>query len=324
MIEHRDAEKADHNPLPEVAGKSVLFVASTGGHLEQLVMMTPLMEVSASSRWVTFDTPQARSLLVGKNATFVPYVASRDWKSVLRAASILNRSIDWNEFEAVVSTGAAVALSALPLARLRRIPTFYIESVSRFDGPSMTGKIVSRARLARTFTQHPEWASARWPFRFSLLNSYKVRTRSTTAPQRMKVLVTLGTIKPFRFDSMVDAVLRALPPSAEVTWQLGSTLRSDLPGTTHESVSVSEFERLATDSDVVVSHAGVGSTLRLLELGISPILIPRRKARREHVDDHQLQVATRLAKLGLVDMVAPDDLSEEHLTRATSRGIERA
>ena len=52
-----------------------------------------------------------------------------------------------------------------------------------------------------------------------------------------------------------------------------------------------EFARAARDADVVVTHAGVGTLLELLGMGIYPVLAVRRAHRGEHVDDHQIEIA---------------------------------
>ena len=128
------------------------------------------------------------------------------------------------------------------------------------------------------------------------------------------MFVTLGTIEPYRFDALIDNILRVLPGDAEVTWQLGSTPREDLPGRVAKVVSLEEFDRLAVEADVVVSHAGVGSALRLLNLGVSAIIVPRRQERGEHVDNHQQQAAAQLAQGGLCRVreagaITPQDLN---------------
>jgi UDP-N-acetylglucosamine transferase subunit ALG13 len=50
----------------------------------------------------------------------------------------------------------------------------------------------------------------------------------------------------------------------------------------------------------VITHAGVGSIMSALGVGQRPIVIARRADLGEHVDDHQLQIATELSRRGLV------------------------
>ncbi|WP_280759837.1 glycosyltransferase [Prescottella agglutinans] len=132
------------------------------------------------------------------------------------------------------------------------------------------------------------------------------------------MFVTLGTIQPYRFDRAVDAVLAVIEPGDEVVWQVGSTVRADLPGTVLREVSQDEFRRLSSESDVTVTHAGVGSILELLDLGRVPVIAVRSGGFDEHVDDHQRQIADEMVRRGLVfelDLEAP---SREAFERACS------
>jgi UDP-N-acetylglucosamine transferase subunit ALG13 len=56
----------------------------------------------------------------------------------------------------------------------------------------------------------------------------------------------------------------------------------------------------------------------LLELGIHPIVVPRRKSRGEHVDDHQLQICRLVASLGIATVCEPEELTDATL-RAAAR-----
>ena len=91
----------------------------------------------------------------------------------------------------------------------------------------------------------------------------------------LKILVTLGTIAPYRFDRAVDAVLSLLGPGDEVTWQLGATTRTDLPGRVVTQVSPKEMETMSLEADVVVAHSGVGSILQQFSVGKSSVLAVR-------------------------------------------------
>ena len=59
------------------------------------------------------------------------------------------------------------------------------------------------------------------------------------------------------------------------------------------------------------THAGVGSVLVALANGKRPVVVPRRKAFGEAVDDHQLQLGRRFAAAGLVTLVEdPEELAD--------------
>ena len=58
-----------------------LLAASTGGHLAQLCKWSATLGSSDDSLWVTFDTPQSRSLLDGRRVMHVPYIEPRDYRN---------------------------------------------------------------------------------------------------------------------------------------------------------------------------------------------------------------------------------------------------
>jgi len=301
--------------------RKMLLVASTGGHLAQLVRLSPGLGASDDSLWVTFRTPQSESLLAGKRVHYVPYVRSRDLLGAIKAANVIRRVVRQERFDLAVSTGAAIAVSALPIAKLAGIETLYIESVSRVEGPSLSGRMIAALRAASLRTQHAGWATKRWSLHPSVFATY--RPIDAVPTERPSLFVSLGTIEGYRFDAMVDQILATGMADERTVWQLGFTTgRADLPGSTYQQVSADQFAKFASDADVVVTHAGVGSLLGLLELGIYPVLVTRRKARGEHVDDHQQQIARLASSLGVAAAVDVPDLSADVLREATRRSIE--
>lgn len=296
-----------------------LFIASTGGHLAQLMHLSGAMDASADSLWVTFRTPQSEALLKGRRVLYVPYVRPRDVLGVIRAARVINRLLSREKFDRAVSTGAALALSGLPVATLRRIPAQYIESVSRVSGPSLTGRILATTRMADLYTQHESWAGKRWKHHQSVFGDYRTQTRPATASPRL--LVTVGTIEFYRFTALIDAVLATGLADERTLWQLGSTVVNGLPGTSVEQLDHEEFKRAAWDADVVITHAGVGTVLELLDFGIYPVIVPRRRSRNEHVDDHQTQIAALVGSLGVAAVAEADELTPDLIIGASGRVV---
>ncbi|HWA66738.1 MAG TPA: glycosyltransferase [Mycobacteriales bacterium] len=302
-----------------MAERKVLLAASTGGHLAQLHRFAPLLGASADSLWVTFETNQSRSLLEGRRVCFLPYVGPRQSRPLLRTIPRIRELLRNEHFDVAASTGAGIALTTLPLARAHGVPALYIESLSRVNGPSLSGRVLAASHTVQLRTQHPAWATRRWrPFP-SVLDTYHRDDRPEVS--RPKLFVTLGTIKPYRFDALVDAVLATGLADERTVWQLGETTRSDLPGTAYQMVSRDQFNSFATEADVVVAHAGVGTLLDLLELGVSPLVVPRRRSRNEHVDDHQVEICELMARHGLVAYHEAPDLSGQAIVAASGRGV---
>ena len=67
------------------------------------------------------------------------------------------------------------------------------------------------------------------------------------------------------------------------------------------------FEALMQEADYVVTHGGVGSVMAAIRLGKMPIVVPRRKAAGEHVNDHQLELADELSRMGWCRIVSDVD-----------------
>lgn len=303
----------------------LLLAASTGGHLTQLSRFARAAGVSSDATWVTFDSPQSRDMLAGERVVWVDYIAPRDVAGTLRARRVLQEQLDPAGFDGVVSTGAAVALSAFLWARSNRVPGRYIESVSRTDGPSLTGRLVRFMRLANTYTQHAAWASTAWPHTTSVMRGFARELAAgaaaggdTGADRPLRIFVTLGTIRPYRFDRLVDRVLDIAGDGDEIVWQLGETTRDGLPGTTHSLMDTSLLLEEARAADVVVTHSGVGTILQLLGEGISPVVVPRERQHREHVDDHQLQIWQLLRESGVADPHTVDQLTRAGLLSAAA------
>lgn len=306
-----------------VKGRKVLFAASTGGHLAQLRRYSHSFEASPDSLWITFDSAQSRTLLAGSRVTYTRYVAPRDWRAVAQLSRDVRALLKDESFDMVISTGAAMSVGVLAAAKRAGIQTVYIESVSRLLGPSLSGRIIAAARLADTYTQHARWASKRWRLHRSILVGFEVsRERHEPALEGSpKLFVTLGTIRPYRFDAAINAILEVGWANGDTVWQTGVTSRDDLPGTAYAEMSSEAFERAARAADVVVTHAGVGTILQLLEWGISPVVIPRERTRGEHVDDHQLQIAELLRMEALASVVSPVELTPDILREALGKSV---
>lgn len=308
-------ERSTEARLADLAPGKFLLAASTGGHLAQLVRMSERIDADPSSLWVTFESEQSRSLLKGRRVHFLPYIAPRDWRGVAQASVRIRRILADENFDCAISTGAGIALAVLPTARVHGTRARYIESVSRIKGPSLTGRIMHNLRLVETFTQHDAWAQGRWRKEEPVLADFVRVRRERSIADGLRLFVTLGTIRPYRFDALVDAVV-ANGPYREVVWQVGETQRTDLPGTVHTYMDAEDFRAAATSADVVITHAGVGTILALLEDGVSPVVVPRRKSRGEHVDDHQMQIFDLLRQLDLGGPVEVDALEMNTLIEA--------
>lgn len=121
-------------------GSSVLLVCSSGGHLAQLYNLRSWWE-RFDRVWVTFDTPDATSLLSDERVIPAFHPTTRNVANLLRNLKLAWRTIGRERPALVVSTGAGVAVPFFLVARLRGARTAYIEVFDRIDSATLTGRL---------------------------------------------------------------------------------------------------------------------------------------------------------------------------------------
>ncbi|QHC60116.1 glycosyltransferase [Rathayibacter sp. VKM Ac-2760] len=300
-----------------------LFVCSGGGHLKQLFTLSSRFGIDpADQHWVTFDNGLSRSLLADRKVTFSRFAAPRDALPIAQNAVLAHRLLAKGDYSGVFSTGSSPAVSFMPEASLRGIDCHYIESAARADGPSITGRIMSRLPGVNTYSQYPVWADERWSFGGSIFDAY------TTGPDRpvtaiRRAVLSVGTQDLYPFDRLIAAAAPLLE-GAEVLWQTGLADVSSYGIQGHVSVPHHDLQQAAEEADVVIAHAGTGAAITAIEAGKVPILVPRLVARGEHIDDHQIQIARELDQRGLAIAASPEELTPELLLLAASRTAGRA
>ena len=297
-----------------------LLVASTGGHLDELVRLRPrLLPEDAAVEWVTFDTEQARALLPGERVHHVRYLGPRDYRSTVTNLAPAVRLLRGRGYRRIVTTGAGIAVPYALAGTRYGVPCHYVESAARNAGPSLTGRLVSRVPSARLYTQSTRWAGGRWTYGGSVFDGY-TRGPDRPAGDLRRVVVTLGTMRGYGFRRAVEALTRLLPavmaPDGEVLWQTGATDCAGLPVAARDLVPLGELRSAIAAADLVLAHAGVGSALLALDCGHAPVLLPRLAAHGEHVDDHQTLIAAELADRRLAVCCDPGDLDADLLREA--------
>lgn len=88
-------------------------------------------------------------------------------------------------------------------------------------------------------------------------------------------------------------------------------------------LAMEQFVDAVQRADLVICHAGAGTLFHVFQCGKIPVVMPRRKCYREHVDDHQLELAEVLAAEGrIVIAYEPEDLPNA-VAEARRRRAER-
>jgi UDP-N-acetylglucosamine--N-acetylmuramyl-(pentapeptide) pyrophosphoryl-undecaprenol N-acetylglucosamine transferase len=301
---------------------TALLVTATGGHLSELVRLRPRVVGDQPVTWVTFRSGQSEQLLRGEDVVYAEYMPPRGYRGLAVNALLARRLFRERTFDMVISNGAGVALSFLPLARAHGIETHYIECAARTQSPSLSGRVLARVPGVHLYAQYPSWARGRWTYGGSVLEQFSAEEAPRHERPR-RIVVLLGTM-PFPFTRLVAQLQRVVPKGVEIVWQSGSTPLNGAGPRGRAEMTPEALRDELHDADVVVSQGGVGSTLDALDAGRLPVLVPRRKAHREHVDDHQAEMSYALAKLGLAITREADDLAWEDLLAAAAMRVRAA
>ena len=133
---------------------AVALVGSSGGHLAQLIALRPFW-LNEDRFWVTFDTPDARSLLAEERVFWCHHPTNRNLWNLVRNTILAARLLFRERPRLVVSTGAGAAIPFFWLGALLRIRTVFIEVIDRIDHPTLTGRLVAPVATA-VLLQWPE------------------------------------------------------------------------------------------------------------------------------------------------------------------------
>jgi UDP-N-acetylglucosamine transferase subunit ALG13 len=125
------------------------------------------------------------------------------------------------------------------------------------------------------------------------------------------ILVTVGTEK-FPFDRLmrwVDLLARNGLIDEEMVVQYGSCSHLPSGSKVYRMMRETDFRLCVEDARIVIAHCGEGTVLLLDSLSTPYILVPRSQRFKEHVDDHQVELARALERLGVPIAWAPADLA---------------
>ena len=130
------------------------------------------------------------------------------------------------------------------------------------------------------------------------------------------IFVSLGTQdKPF--NRIIDYVISLKEnlkeiKSEKIIIQLGQTklLKSDIERIEsleniiiYDMLKPEKMKDIIKDSDIIITHAGVGTIMECLEMGKEIIVVPRKAENLEHVNNHQEEIAFEMEKKGFLTKV---------------------
>lgn len=133
----------DIRPGPSPQPKKVCLVCSSGGHFVQMYSMCELWK-QYECLWVTFPGEDTDCLLRDANVVHAYHPTNRSIKNLIRNIGLAWTTLRRERPSAIVSTGAGVAVPFMLIGRLLGIRTIYIDSLTRTDDLSLSGRLLYR------------------------------------------------------------------------------------------------------------------------------------------------------------------------------------
>lgn len=130
---------------------SLLHVSSSGGVLLELLALEPELS-SFSQSWAVVEAEDTRSALAGRQVHWIEDVSARDPRRL--AASFIDaaRILSQVRPRLILSAGSGPAFPFFALARLKRIPAFWISTLNIHEREGLTAQLCSTL-ATRMFVQ---------------------------------------------------------------------------------------------------------------------------------------------------------------------------
>jgi glycosyltransferase involved in cell wall biosynthesis len=149
--------------VPTRVGRSdparALLVCSPGGHLQQMLALKPAWEPLDVS-WATLPGRDVEHILAGERVALGHGPTNRSLPNLLRNIVFARRLLRRLRPDVIVSTGAGLAVPFFVMGRLAGARLVYVESLTRREGLSLSGRLVSPL-AHEVFVQWPHAVSGR-------------------------------------------------------------------------------------------------------------------------------------------------------------------
>lgn len=132
------------------------------------------------------------------------------------------------------------------------------------------------------------------------------------------IFVTVGTHEQ-QFDRLIrkmDELKRDGAFQDEVIMQTGFSTYEPKYCTWSKLIPYQEMVKNVAEARIVITHGGPASFIMPLQIGKTPIVVPRQKRFDEHVNDHQLEFARNVAaRMGTIIPVEDIDTLGDVIAR---------
>lgn len=119
------------------------------------------------------------------------------------------------------------------------------------------------------------------------------------------IFITVGTQK-FQFDRLfkeLDYLVEQKNIKEKIIAQIGFSDYKPIHYEYETMMTEEKMKKLIEESSLVISHAGTSSIILSLKMGKKVLVVPREQKFKEHVDNHQIEIAELFHERGLIETV---------------------
>ena len=121
----------------------ICFIASTGGHFEQLMMLKPLMDKYES--FIVTEKTEYSAIEDDRKIYYLNQVNRHEKTFIFKMALNFIKSLNLfikERPDVVISTGALATIPMCIFAKVFKKKIIFIESFAKVNSPTLTGKLV--------------------------------------------------------------------------------------------------------------------------------------------------------------------------------------
>ena len=294
----------------------ICIACSIGGHFTEIIELREVYE-KYDYFFVTNPGVQTISTLANERTYFIP--EKEEKKSVFLKQLFMSLKILLKEMpDVIVTTGSGDMFWICVLGKLLGSKVVYIESSARVTNPSKFGKFIYKFKIADIFIYQWEKLRRHYPngvyggliFNFS---EFVENSEILHEDSSVKYFIVVGTLHNdfSRLLRKVDELVERGVIKGEIYALIGHSKYIPKCYEYTDFIPARKFESKMRESDIVITHGGIGSIMTALKHGKKVIVVPRYRKFREIADDHQLDITRELEREGkIVAVYDIDDLEK--------------
>ena len=289
--------------------KKVLFISSTGGHLNELLSLSPLFR--KYDYYIITEKDKTNEYLEDKYEGRVSYLPYGTRSHIIRYIFIyfyliLKTIVLYFKIrpKVIVTTGTHTAGPMCYLGKIFGSKIIYIETFANINKKTATRKVglpnsrfiySTMGRNVKTLPKSRIW----WANILRL--------------EENMILVLLGT-QNNQFKRLLEEIENAIDSGIikeRVVVQAGFTKYKTDKMNIFDMKSKEVIDNLVDEASVIITHGGVGSIILGLKKNKKVIALPRLHEYGEHVNNHQRQIIDIFSKQGyIIGLQNVEDLPE--------------